>query len=242
MSSPRRRRKKNADSPLLAKRAIDFARAVLVELDEGGVGPHLGAKVIDEHAATHRFVAEVPGYSGWEWHAVIACAAGSNELTLNEVALVPAQDALKAPEFIPWSQRVQPGDLGPGDVLPAPKDDQRLTPAGQSAEISQTHRQLSVTGLAQAQQRWRDGTHGPDTAIAQQSAAECESCGFFLPLAARVGQDFGVCANEYSADGSVVHAHYGCGAHSDTPEEPGLAHNRGELFADEAAVEWHPKD
>ena len=26
---------------------------------------------------------------------------------------------------------------------------------------------------------------------------------------------FGVCANEYSADGQVVHLQYGCGAHSD---------------------------
>lgn len=242
MSSPRRRRKKNPDSPLLAKRAIDLARAALIDVDEGGVGRHLGSAPIDKHSATHRFVAEVPGYSGWEWHAVIACAAGSHDLTVSEVALVPAHDALQAPEFIPWSQRIQPGDLGPGDVLPAPMDDPRLTPGGTSAGVSNTRRKLSVEGLAQAQQRWRNGAFGPRAPIAQQAAAECESCGFFLPLAPAVGPEFGVCANEYSADGSVVHVHYGCGAHSDTPEEPGVAESRGELFADEVALEWHPKD
>ena len=32
---------------------------------------------------------------------------------------------------------------------------------------------------------------------------------------------FGVCANELSADGQVVDAEYGCGAHSDTPAPSG---------------------
>ncbi|MBN9634965.1 MAG: DUF3027 domain-containing protein, partial [Actinobacteria bacterium] len=32
-----------------------------------------------------------------------------------------------------------------------------------------------------------------------------------------LGLVFGVCANELSADGRVVSAEYGCGAHSDTP-------------------------
>ena len=32
---------------------------------------------------------------------------------------------------------------------------------------------------------------------------------------------FGVCANELSADGHVVDAEYGCGAHSDTPAPAG---------------------
>ena len=27
---------------------------------------------------------------------------------------------------------------------------------------------------------------------------------------------FGICANEYSADGQTVHLEYGCGAHSET--------------------------
>ena len=31
-----------------------------------------------------------------------------------------------------------------------------------------------------------------------------------------VGENFGVCTNEYSADGRVVASSYGCGAHADT--------------------------
>ena len=34
-----------------------------------------------------------------------------------------------------------------------------------------------------------------------------------------VGDNFGVCTNEYSADGHVVAASYGCGAHADTTVE-----------------------
>ncbi|MFC2584582.1 MAG: DUF3027 domain-containing protein, partial [Lachnoanaerobaculum saburreum] len=30
---------------------------------------------------------------------------------------------MKAPEWVPYQQRIQPGDLGPGDIMPAPIDD-----------------------------------------------------------------------------------------------------------------------
>ena len=46
-----------------------------------------------------------------------------------------------------------------------------------------------------------------------------------LPAAVRIPRPmFGVCANELSADGHVVDAEYGCGAHSDTPALPEAAH------------------
>jgi hypothetical protein len=43
---------------------------------------------------------------------------------------------------------------------------------------------------------------------------------------------FGVCANELAADGHVVDAEYGCGAHSDTPPPPGTGSPLYEPFDD----------
>ena len=57
--------------------------------------------------------------------------------------------------------------------------------------------------------------------MARSTRRVCRDCGFYLPLAGALSSMFGVCANELAADGHVVDAEYGCGAHSDTPQPPG---------------------
>jgi len=47
-----------------------------------------------------------------------------------------------------------------------------------------------------------------------------------------LGPFFGVCANELAADGRVVDAEYGCGAHSDTPQPPGTGSPTFEPYDD----------
>ena len=91
-----------------------------------GVGKHIGVAGMGRNVATHRFEAEMPGYPGWEWQAVLACAEGSRYVTVNEVALVPGGEALQPPEWVPYEDRVRPGDLGPGDLMPPAVDDSRL--------------------------------------------------------------------------------------------------------------------
>ena len=68
-------------------------------------------------------------------------------------------------------------------------------------------------------ERWYAGDNGPDNAMTQQAPGLCQTCGFFVALSGRLGELFGVCANEYSpSDGSAVSRDHGCGGHSDTPE------------------------
>ncbi|WP_175974729.1 DUF3027 domain-containing protein [Corynebacterium sp. Marseille-Q2823] len=187
-------------SPLLDSTAVDLARRAVEEVGEGDVGKHRGVAGVGRNVATHRFEAHVPGYPGWEWHAVVACAEGSRTPTVNEVALVPGGQALQAPEWVPYSERLRPGDLGPGDLMPPAPDDDRLDDG-----------KLSEAGLKEAKERWRT-KYGPNTEMAAQAQLQCKTCAFYLELL----PNFGVCANEYSADGKVVHATYGCGAHSGT--------------------------
>jgi len=193
---------------LLDSRAVDLARVALEELGDGEVGEHIGVQGLGHNVATHRFAADVPGYSGWEWNAVLACASGSRHVTVNELALVPAPtgEALQAPEWVPWAERIRPGDLGPGDLMPPLPDDDRLVDG-----------ELSQRGLDDARQRWRTGDHGPTSEMAEKATMNCRTCAFFVEVGEPIGRNFGVCVNEYSADGHVVHATYGCGAHSRTP-------------------------
>lgn len=213
--------------------AVDDARAAIVEHSgEATVGEYLGAGFDDPTAATHRFLADMPGYRGWQWAVVVAACPGADHATISEVVLVPGPTALLAPKWVPWEERIRPGDLSPGDLLAPATDDPRLVPGfmatGDPAidevavELGLGRRQLlSPWGRAEAAQRWHDGEHGPGSAMARSTRRVCRDCGFYLPLSGSLGSMFGVCANELSADGQVVEAEYGCGAHSDTPQPQG---------------------
>ena len=222
-----------ADLEAVLLGAVEQARAAVVEFSgEDTVGEYLGAGFDDLNAATHRFLANLAGYRGWQWAVVVAAYPGATHSTVSEVVLVPGPTALLAPKWVPWQDRVRPGDLSPGDLLAPPSNDPRLVP-GYSAsgdpqvdetavELGLGRRQvLSELGRAGAAQRWHDGEYGRGSAMARSTRRVCRDCGFYLPLAGSLGSMFGVCANELSADGQVVDSEYGCGAHSDTPAAAG---------------------
>lgn len=229
--------------PVLAD-AAEVARRALVELEPDGVGVHLGVSAEDETAATHRFEATLPGYRGWQWAVVVAAPPEAEYATVSESALLPGPDALISPDFIPWEQRVRPGDLGPGDLLAPPADDPRLVPGYVATgdpvvdevayEIGLGRTQvLSLEGRLEAAQRWYT-EFGPDTEMAKAAPSTCGLCGFYLPLAGALRESFGVCGNAMGADGHVVHIEYGCGAHSDVVAPSGNGSPRYEAFDDHA--------
>ncbi|WP_084528315.1 DUF3027 domain-containing protein [Nocardia crassostreae] len=234
--------------PILAE-AVDLARRALLELEPVGVGAHLGVTAEDESSATHHFEATLPGYRGWQWAVVVAAPPEAEHATVSESALLPGPDALVAPDFIPWDQRIRPGDLAPGDLLAPPPDDPRLVPGyvatGDPAvdevalELGLGRTQvLSREGRLEAADRWYSA-FGPETDMARSAPATCGVCGFFTPMAGSLHAAFGVCANAMGADGHVVHMRYGCGAHSDTVVPTGSGSPLYEPY-DSAAVEVIP--
>ncbi|OMB92823.1 DUF3027 domain-containing protein [Mycobacterium colombiense] len=224
--------------------AADQARAAVVEFSGPEmVGDYLGVGYEDPNTATHRFLAHLPGYQGWQWAVVVAAYPGADHATISEVVLVPGPTALLAPEWVPWEQRVRPGDLSPGDLLAPAADDPRLVPgytASGDPEVDETAAEIglgrrwvmSAEGRAEAAERWRTGDYGPDSPMARSTKRVCRDCGFFLPLSGSLGSLFGVCGNELSADGHIVDKLYGCGAHSDTPAPAGTGSPAYEPYDD----------
>jgi Protein of unknown function (DUF3027) len=208
---------------------VDQARAAVAEFSGADtVGDYLGVGYEDPTAATHRFLAHMPGYQGWQWAVVVAAYPGADQATVSEVVLVPGPTALLAPAWVPWEERIRPGDLGPGDLLAPLPDDPRLVPGylasgdpqvdDTAAEIGLGRRRvMSAWGRSEAAERWHGGEFGPGSSMARSTKRACRDCGFYLPLAGSLGAMFGVCGNALSADGHVVDSDYGCGAHSDTP-------------------------
>ena len=105
---------------------------------------------------------------------------------------------------MPWSERLRPGDIGPGDVLPFAPDDPRLepgyVPTGDEEEdrvaieelALARARVLSPLGKDQAADRWYAGTRGPTAPGALAAAAPCGSCGFLVRMSGSLGTVFGV--------------------------------------------------
>ncbi|MDN3294974.1 DUF3027 domain-containing protein [Streptomyces ficellus] len=113
----------------LCAEAVDFAREAAEEVAAPGVvGEHTGVVSEGDRVVTHFFECHEPGYRGWRWAVTVARASRAKVVTLDETVLLPGEDALLAPEWVPWSERLRPGDLGPGDLLPTEQDDLRLEP------------------------------------------------------------------------------------------------------------------
>jgi hypothetical protein len=211
--------------------ALDIAKQAVIE-DAGKreyVGEFYSVDSDEERVATYLFEAKLPGYDGWRWAVTIAKIDEQSAPTICDVVLLPGTKALLAPNWIPYSQRIQPGDLGVGDVVPTAADDERLTqgyaalPEDEELDITQLFefglgraRVLSVIGRDEASKRWYEGDRGPRTPIARSAPKPCHSCGFYIPIAGSLRTTFGVCSNAISPeDARVVSFDHGCGAHSE---------------------------
>jgi Protein of unknown function (DUF3027) len=109
--------------------AVDLARAAAADnAGPGQVGPHVGIEVEGDRIVTHLFASLSPGYVGWRWAVTVTRASRSKTVTVSESVLLPGPDSMLAPDWVPWTERVRPGDLKAGDLLPARSDDERLVP------------------------------------------------------------------------------------------------------------------
>ncbi|MEV4440133.1 DUF3027 domain-containing protein [Streptomyces sp. NPDC049577] len=113
----------------LCAEAVELARAAAEEVAHPGKpGDHVEVVADGDRVVTHYFACEDPGYRGWRWAVTVARASRAKVVTVDETVLLPGPDALMAPEWVPWSERLRPGDMGPGDLLPTEADDLRLEP------------------------------------------------------------------------------------------------------------------
>lgn len=217
------------DKTLTSPAAIELARRALEEVtDPITVGEYVAAAPDAERLVTHLFDCTLSGYRGWRWAVTLSRVPRGRTATVCEVELLPGEEALLAPAWVPWAERLEPGDITRSDRLPRKETDERLEPGweatGEDADAVALDeldlgrpRVLSAQGVASAAERWYGGDHGPDAEGVRKAHATCSTCGFFVPMAGALRAIFGVCANEWATDdGSVVSLDHGCGAHSET--------------------------
>jgi len=211
---------------------LELARSAAIA-DAGNpelVGADVSVEIDDDgRVETYLFEAHLAGYKGWRWCVTIAKVDKKSEPTICDVVVLPGPDALLAPEWVAYRDRIQPGDVGVGDIVPSSLDDTRLVPsvhsliADEDLDAMQVFelglaraRVMSIEGRDQASKRWYESDRGPQSPIAQAAPKPCSSCAFFLPIAGSLRASFGVCANAISPeDARVVSVDHGCGAHSE---------------------------
>ena len=94
-----------ADETLLA--AVDVARAALTQITPADtIGEPVGHIVEDEHVVSLLFDCLMTGYPGWHWTVTLSRIDQDAAPTVLETELMPGGDALLAPEWVPWSDRL----------------------------------------------------------------------------------------------------------------------------------------
>ena len=225
--------------------ALEIARAALLEsVPADHVGRALDSLVEQSEdpsvtITSYTFECTSAGYPGWYWEVSVVEISGQSQPTVSEVNLLPGAAALVPAAWKPWADRVEAGDLGVGDLLPPPENDERLTAGFTgladlediSDDLAALHpvqwelglgreKVLSTIGQERAVNRWFEKLNGPKSAMAKSAPAQCGSCGFLVAIGGSMGQVFGVCGNEFgAADGQVVATTFGCGAHSSVRQE-----------------------
>ena len=105
----RRRRTSKVDAVLAATK--DVALAGLADIaPENSIGPVHHLRGEEERLTTHLFECTLPGYRGWFWFATLSRAPRSKVATVCEIGLLPGDDALLAPAWVPWADRLLPED------------------------------------------------------------------------------------------------------------------------------------
>lgn len=174
-----RARKRSRTPDRLCGEAVELAREVAQEAAHPRpVGEYLGPVTEGDRLVTHLFDSDDPAYRGWRWGVTVARASRARHVTVDEVTLMPGPDALVAPAWVPWSERLRPGDLGPGDLLPAESDDPRLQP-GFLGDITERPPEGAVTEVP--------GEEADEAVGAVEPAQAAPARGSIHDVAAEVG-------------------------------------------------------
>ena len=83
-----------------------FALTALLDVTPATtVGDFVSETDEGDHVVSYRFATTLTGYPGWNWTVTVAHLPG-DEPTVVETELLPAEGALLAPDWVPWSERM----------------------------------------------------------------------------------------------------------------------------------------
>jgi hypothetical protein len=86
---------------------IDLARAALLEITaESNIGEFVSVETTDDGVSTVLFASAMLGYPDWNWTVSVAQLPDLPPTVL-EAELLPGETSLVAPDWVPWSERLE---------------------------------------------------------------------------------------------------------------------------------------
>ena len=170
----------------------DIARAVAMDVadEPEQVGDVVNAIELGDNVTDFRLAADVRGYEGWQWSVTLYHDAEVGTWTVNESSLVPTDDALVPPAWVPWKDRLEPTDLAPTDSIGTDPDDPRLEGGFRKTE--------PVAGATAGE----DGTSTETAEQAETSTEMAEQAEPVEPVAEKTQDSAENAENAESADSS----------------------------------------
>lgn len=92
---------------LRANKHQQFAKEALTEFSDGSFGKFISEKEIEKGIFDVRFEATARGYQGWHWVVTVTQPDKRKGPTISEISLLAGPDALVAPAWVPWSERLK---------------------------------------------------------------------------------------------------------------------------------------
>ena len=170
----------------------DIARAVAMDVadEPEQVGDVVNAIELGDNVTDFRLAADVRGYEGWQWSVTLYHDAEVGTWTVNESSLVPTDDALVPPAWVPWKDRLEPTDLAPTDSIGTDPDDPRLEGGFRKTE--------PVAGTTAGE----DGTSAETAEQAEKSTETAEQAEPVEPVAEKTQDSAENAESAESADSS----------------------------------------
>lgn len=170
----------------------DIARAVAMDVadEPEQVGDVVNAIELGDNVTDFRLAADVRGYEGWQWSVTLYHDAEVGTWTVNESSLVPTDDALVPPAWVPWKDRLEPTDLAPTDSIGTDPDDPRLEGGFRKTE--------PVAGATAGE----DGKSAETAEQTEKSAETAEQAESAEPVAEKTQDSAENAENAESADSS----------------------------------------
>lgn len=172
----------------------DIARAVAMDVadEPEQVGDVVNAIELGDNVTDFRLAADVRGYEGWQWSVTLYHDAEVGTWTVNESSLVPTDDALVPPAWVPWKDRLEPTDLAPTDSIGTDPDDPRLEGGFRKTE--------PVAGATAGE----DGKPAETAEQAEKSTETAEQAEPAEPVAEKTQDSAENAENAESADSSEI--------------------------------------
>ncbi|MBT1178650.1 DUF3027 domain-containing protein [Bifidobacterium vespertilionis] len=147
-----------------------LARAVALDMadDHSEVGDFVTSQALEDGVTDFRFEAHIPGYEGWQWSVTLYHDAELDHWTVNESSLLPTEQALLPPKWIPWKDRLLPTDLSVTDSIGTDPDDPRLEEGLDESQLQ------AVVDAVEAQDRAAEQSSHSEEGEGDEPNAESE--------------------------------------------------------------------